>query len=171
MDVTYRQCSPDDVRALRDISRKTFQETFADQNSAADLQAYLDKAFDTDKLRGELSDENSRFYFLYADGELAGYLKLNQAPAQTDINDEDTLEIERIYVAQAYQGRGLGRYLMNLAVRTAQAAKKSCIWLGVWEKNEKAIAFYKKHGFTRVGVHPFILGGDAQTDYIMRKTL
>lgn len=119
MDVTYRQCAPDDVRALRDISRKTFQETFADQNSAADLQAYLDKAFDTDKLRGELSDENSRFYFLYADGELAGYLKLNQAPAQTDINDEDTLEIERIYVAQAYQGRGLGRYLMNLAVRTA----------------------------------------------------
>ena len=115
------------------------------------MQAYLDGAFAEDKLRKELADINSEFYFLYCDEHLAGYLKLNEAPSQTDINDENSLEIERIYVSMEFQGTGLGRFLMEQAIAKAVKRGKEYAWLGVWEKNEKAIAFYRKNGFYEIG--------------------
>lgn len=112
-----------------------------------------------------------RFFFLYVDDKLAGYLKLNEAPSQTDINDAESLEIERIYVLSCFQGAGLGRYLMEQAIRIAAEREKKYVWLGVWEKNEKAIRFYKKNGFYEIGTHSFVMGEDVQTDYIMKKDL
>ncbi|MFX4262496.1 GNAT family N-acetyltransferase [Pelotomaculum propionicicum] len=114
---------------------------------------------------------NSLFYFLYADGELAGYLKLNNAPAQTDINDGQALEIERFYVAKDFQGEGFGGILMEKAVIIANMQKKSYVWLGVWEKNKKAIRFYENNGFYAIGTHSFFMGEEEQTDFIMRKNL
>ena len=91
------------------------------------MAVYLDKAFAAEKIRAELSDENSVFYFLYRGGKLAGYLKLNEAPAQTDIHDEQSLEIERIYVSKEFQGEGLGRCLMEKAISTAIRRKKKYV--------------------------------------------
>ena len=135
------------------------------------MKAYLDKAFAEDKLRSELSNPESEFYFLFTDGSLTGYLKLNEGKAQSDIKDPDSLELERIYVSREFQGRGLGTLLMDKAIKEATERKKEYIWLGVWEKNSKAINFYKKHGFFEAGTHPFIMGEDIQRDYIMRKDL
>lgn len=135
------------------------------------MTAYLEQAFEVNKICNELADENSRFYFMYSGENLAGYLKLNEAPAQTDINDKYSLEIERIYVTRAFQGDGLGRYLMNTAISKAKERKKEYVWLGVWEKNEKALLFYKKHGFYEIVTHSFIMGDDEQADYIMGKDL
>ena len=100
-----------------------------------------------------------------------GYLKLNEAPAQTDVQDIQSLEIERIYVTKEFQGKRLGGYLMEQAVKVAVQRKKAYVWLGVWEMNERAIHFYKKNGFYRIGTHTFVMGEDEQTDYIMRKDL
>ena len=171
MDISCKQCGLEELQVLMALSRKTFQETFGAQNTQSDMQAYLDKAFHPDKLRAELLHENSRFYLLFADGAPAGYLKLNWGPAQSDINDETSLEIERIYVAQEFQGLGLGRYLMDKAIQTARDEQNSYVWLGVWEKNEKALAFYHRQGFIRTGAHTFSVGDSKQTDYIMRLTL
>lgn len=135
------------------------------------MKAYLDKSFDIERLRAELLNANSMFYFLYSDGELSGYLKLNEAPAQTDINDGQSLEIERIYIAKEFQGKGLGTELMDRAIDLANMRKKLYVWLGVWEENEKAVLFYKKNGFYQIGTHSFFMGDDEQTDYIMRKNL
>lgn len=135
------------------------------------MQDYLDEAFEINKLRNELCNNDSLFFFLYCNDELAGYLKLNDAPSQTDINDLASLEIERIYVTNEFQGEGLGKYLIEQAITIATEKNKKYIWLGVWEKNEKAICFYKKNGFCEIGTHIFVMGEDVQTDYIMRKDL
>ena len=171
MDIAFKQCTQADLFDLRALSRRTFRETFAADNTPAALQAHLDRAYALEKLRAELSNPYSQFWFLYEKGSLAGYLKLNEAPAQTELHDPVSLEIERIYVARAFQGHGLGCMLMARAIETAQARGKRYIWLGVWEKNKKARSFYQKHGFRKIGSHPFSVGDEVQTDDIMRKDL
>ncbi len=123
-------------------------------NTLFNMKTYLEQAFEINKLRDELSNSSSLFYFLYVDEELAGYLKLNEYEAQTDLNDPQSIEIERIYVTKEFQGKGLGRILLNKAIDTANIRKKSYIWLGVRERNDKAISFYKKNGFYVIGNHP-----------------
>lgn len=171
MNILMKKCTVEDFDILRQISIKTYYETFAHLNTAEDMETYLEDAFNEDKLRCELCDENSSFFFLCADKCLAGYLKLNEAPSQTDINDSESLEIERIYVSKGFQGTGLGKYLMEQAISIATERGKKYAWLGVWEKNEKAIGFYKKNGFYKIGTHNFVMGEDVQTDYIMRRDL
>ncbi len=96
---------------------------------------------------------------------------IKREAAQTESGDPHSLEVERIYVAKEFQGTGLGRRLMEEAVRLATEQKKEYIWLGVWEKNERAIRFYEGKGFYRTGSHTFTVGNDGQTDYIMRKDI
>ena len=171
MNLSLRLCTQGDFDTLRKLSIKTYYETFAHLNTKEDMDAYLEDAFNVERFSKELSDPNSVFYFLYCDGQIAGYLKLNEAPSQTDINDPVCLEIERIYVTGEFQGKGLGQYLMDQAIAMATGRKKKYAWLGVWEKNEKAIHFYKKNGFYKIGTHTFVMGEDVQTDYVMRKDL
>ena len=171
MNILFRQCIIDDLAILQSFSRQRFYETFAAMNTPENMAAYLDEAFAPEKIRAELSDINAVFYFLYRDGKLAGYLKLNESPAQTDIHDEQSLEIERIHVSKEFQGEGLGRCLMNEAISIAAQRKKKYVWLGVWEKNDKALRFYRRSGFYQIGTHSFVMGYDEQTDYIMRKAL
>ena len=161
----------DDLHELRDLSISTFYETFAPMNTPEDMENYLATSFDEAKFRRELSDSNTEFFFVYSGEELAGYMKLNEAPSQSDVNDKASLEIERIYVLSKYQGEGLGALLMDKAISTARERDKEYIWLGVWEKNEKALAFYKKHGFHKIGEHSFVIGSDIQTDHLMRLDL
>ena len=161
----------DDLHELRDLSISTFYETFAPMNTPEDMENYLATSFDEAKFRRELSDSNTEFFFVYSGEELAGYMKLNEAPSQSDVNDKASLEIERIYVLSKYQGEGLGALLMDKAISTARERDKEYIWLGVWEKNEKALVFYKKHGFHKIGEHSFVIGSDIQTDHLMRLDL
>ena len=171
MNITIKKCTADNLEELILLSKETFYQTFAAQNTAEDMETYLETAFSKDKLYRELCDPNTSFFFLYANESLAGYLKLNDYPSQTDVNDENSLEIERIYVLKDFQGQGLGRYLMEYSIKTAADNGKNYVWLGVWEKNEKALRFYKNNGFYRIGEHSFVIGNDVQTDYIMRKDL
>ena len=169
--VSLRPCRFGDLPELRALSIRTFRETFAALNTPENLQEYLDSAFAEEKLRRGLANETSLFFLLYSENTPAGYLKLNEAPSQTDLNDPDSLEIERIYVRGEFQGKGLGRYLMEQALLTAAERKKKYVWLGVWEKNEKAIGFYQKNGFYKTGTHAFAVGKEVQTDFIMRKDI
>lgn len=171
MEYAIRECTINDLPLLRNISYQTYDDTFRDMNTVSSMIAYLEQAFDIHKLRGELSNSNSVFYFLYSGEELAGYLKLNEYQVQTDINDPGSLEVERIYIIKKFQGQGLGSVLMNKAIETAILRDKHYIWLGVWEKNQKALSFYTGKGFYKMGTHSFFMGEEEQTDYIMRKDL
>lgn len=171
MKLSIRECVMDDLNSLSEFSYKTFYDNFIHLNTINNMKAYLEQAFDTSRLHGELSNSNSLFYFFYINGELSGYLKLNEANAQTDIYDLQSLEIERIYLTKELKGKGLGSILMNKAIDVAKERNKMFLWLGVWEKNDKAISFYKRNGFYVIGKHPFFMGEEEQTDFIMRKDL
>lgn len=171
MTTKLTECTLDDLHELQTISIVTFTETFKDQNSPEHLKAYLDEAYDLDKLKKELKNPSSRFYFIYVDQQVAGYLKLNTDAAQTEPIGADSLEVERIYVKKAFQRYGLGKQLLNKAFEMAVEQNKKRIWLGVWEENANAIAFYRKKGFVQTGTHSFYMGDDEQVDLIMVKTL
>jgi diamine N-acetyltransferase len=169
MGVRIRRCEPADLDTLRTIAFGTYDDTFRRLNDTASFNEYLDASFSRAKLDAELKNPDSTFFFLYSDDELAGYMKINTGDAQTDFKDPAELEIERIYVTRDFQGLGLGRALVQKALETARAARKKTVWLGVWEKNENAIAFYKKMGFSKTGTHDFYTGRKRQTDHVMRR--
>ncbi|MGG0414329.1 GNAT family N-acetyltransferase [Peribacillus simplex] len=171
MTLNIKKCTLEDSRKLQEISYETFNETFKHQNSPENMNAYLERAFNLKQLEKELSNISSQFLFVYFNNEVAGYLKVNTNDAQSEEMGDESLEIERIYIKNKFQKHGLGKYLLNKAIEIAMEVKKSKVWLGVWEKNENAIAFYKKHGFVKTGAHSFYMGDEEQMDFIMTKTL
>ena len=171
MNILIRPASPFDLAALQAIGRKTFVETFAESNSEENLAAYLEEGFSEDKLVGELRNENSQFYFALETDKVIGYLKVNFGDAQSEKQDPNALEIERIYVLQQYQGKQVGALLYEQALAIAKERKAPYMWLGVWEENPRAIRFYQKQGFVEFGEHIFQLGDDAQRDVLMKKSL
>ncbi|MFJ7936013.1 GNAT family N-acetyltransferase [Sporosarcina sp. NPDC096371] len=171
MNIDIKKCTLEDLYTLQEISSETFNETFKHQNSPGNMKVYLEKAFNPKQLEKELSNLSSSFFYLYTNGELAGYLKVNVNEAQSEKMGEDSLEVERIYIRSKFQKLGIGKHLMNKGIEIAVEQNKKNIWLGVWEKNENAIAFYKKIGFVQTGAHTFYMGDEKQTDFIMTKKL
>ncbi len=171
MTVKIKKCRREDLQTLQEISIETFNDTFKDQNSPENMQAYLEKAFNAEQLEKELSNSFSEFYFIWFNEEPAGYLKVNMNDAQSEKMGEESLEIERIYIRNKFQRKGLGKFLINKALEIAISQTKKTVWLGVWEKNENAIDFYKKMGFVQTGAHSFYMGDEEQIDLIMSKTL
>lgn len=170
MTLHIQPCSFENLGLLQDISIETYNETFQHHNTPENMKAYLEKAFNTKQLEKELTNTSSQFFFIYSDEEIAGYLKLNTNDAQTEIMGNNSLEIERIYIRKRYHKQGLGKYLLQKAIEIAKQRNNEKIWLGVWEENENAIAFYSKMGFVETGSHSFFMGDDEQKDIIMTKT-
>lgn len=160
---------PAQILQLQEIGRKTFSEAFSAENRAADMETYLEKAFSIEKLEEELACKQSEFYFATSGGKVIGYLKINFGKSQTELQHNNAMEIERIYVLHPYQGKQVGQLLYITAVQRATKAGVDYIWLGVWEKNSSAIGFYKRNGFVEFGKHIFTLGNDAQTDIMMKR--
>ncbi|MBW1653851.1 GNAT family N-acetyltransferase [Flavobacterium quisquiliarum] len=160
-----------DLNELQIIGRQTFLETFADVNSEENMIKYLEESFADEKLTAELNNPNSYFYLAVLENNVIGYLKLNTGNAQTEKQDSNALEIERIYVAKEFHGKKVAQTLYAQALETAEKLKATYIWLGVWEKNFRAVSFYTKNGFIQFDTHIFRLGDDEQTDLLMKKTL
>lgn len=171
MEARIRACLQSDLERLLKISYTTFDETFRPMNRQDTMDTYLEKSFNKNKLQTELNNTNCQFYFIFHNEDLAGYLKINQAPSQTDINDPKSIELERIYIKKKFKGQGLGSQLIKYALQKAQDMKKEYLWLGVWEKNISAISFYKKMGFNEHGRHAFKMGHELQNDVILKKCI
>lgn len=166
--VDIQKVSPDQIVDLQNIGRQTFFETFAENNSEENMSQYIEEGFSIDKLKSELNKKNSEFYFAILDENLIGYLKVNFGQSQTELKNDRALEIERIYVLKEFQGKNIGQLLHEKALKIAWSHNVDFVWLGVWEKNPKAINFYKKNGFLEFDRHIFRLGDDEQTDIMMR---
>ena len=169
--IKIKKATLSDIDHLKAIAKQTFFETFADYNTADDMQKYLEDNFNLEKFTTELTNHHSEFYFALFDNKVVGYLKINFSDAQTELKDKDSIEIERIYVLEAFQGKKVGQLLYNVALNTAKQKKVNYMWLGVWEKNVKAINFYKKNGFVEFDKHFFKLGNDEQIDLMLRLKL
>ncbi|MCR9226458.1 MAG: GNAT family N-acetyltransferase [Flavobacteriaceae bacterium] len=168
MALHFRECTRTDLDTLVNISKTTFSDAFEKDNGPEDFRAYINEAFCPEKLANELANKDSLFHFVYDHEELVGYFKLNIDAAQTDVLDPNALEIERIYVLAEHQGKKIGSWMLNEIIVKAGALSKNYIWLGVWEHNPKAIQFYQGHGFAKFGEHPYHVGSDKQTDWLLR---
>jgi ribosomal protein S18 acetylase RimI-like enzyme len=170
-NIKIEQINHSHIAALQQIGRQTFSETFAESNSAENMAKYLEEAYSFEKLNDELNNPNSFFYFAMLDEKVIGYLKLNMGGSQTELKDNDALEIERVYVLKSFQGKRVGQMLFDKAIQIAKEQNAEFVWLGVWEENKKAIQFYTRNGFVEFDQHVFVLGDEAQTDIMMKLQL
>ncbi len=161
----------DQLVPLQEIGRKTFYDTFFESDSEESMKAYLATSFSAEKLTAELENPHSEFYFATQNEVVIGYLKVNFGPAQTELQDGNSLEIERIYVLQDYHGKKVGQLLFEKAIAIAKDNSCSYVWLGVWEENHRALQFYSKNGFVAFDKHIFVFGDEAQTDIMMKLVL
>jgi diamine N-acetyltransferase len=166
-----QKASINDVSVLKKIGRQTFYETFHDTNTEDNLRKYLDESFADEKLKEELSNPLSWFYFAAIEDKVVGYLKVNFGQAQTEFRHDGWFEVERIYVVQEFWGRSIGQALLDFAIALASDLECSCVWLGVWEKNYRALRFYERNGFLPFDKHIFQMGNDPQWDLLMKKMI
>lgn len=173
MDATLEIIKADtnDAESLFQISLKTFTESFAHLNTKENMPLYLAENITVEKIAAELSNPGSEFYLAKLNNKIIGYLKVNFAGAQKDVHDNKSLEVERIYISNEFYGKGFGQILFDKAIAIAKSHDLNYLWLGVWEKNEKAINFYIRNGMSKFSQHSFMLGKDKQTDILMKLEL
>jgi ribosomal protein S18 acetylase RimI-like enzyme len=162
-----RVATPADAATLAAISLKTFVDTFAPHNTAADMHSYTSAAFGEEKQRRELETEGVLTLLGEDDADTIAYAQIRRTPGAP----HGDVEIVRFYVDQPHHGRGIAQLLMDAVETHARTLGGTRLWLGVWEHNVRAIAFYRKRGFIQCGAHPFLLGTDLQTDWVMNRAL
>ena len=168
MSVTLDSISIQSLSKLVQLSVQTFEETFGHQNTKENMAWYFKTKMNSKQLKKELQYPNSDFYWILFQKKIIGYLKLNFNDAQTEVvNFEDSFEIQRIYILSNFQGKGLGQDVLSKVILLGKNKGYTFLWLGVWEQNKDAIAFYTKKGFKIFEKHVFQLGTDSQTDLLM----
>lgn len=166
--IEIRKATLADLKTIQFIGATTFTETFAEVNTPEDIATYNQQSFNIEQLTTEINNPDSQYYLAFSGSEAVGYLKINFGKAQTEEGKENSLEIQRIYVLQAFHGKKLGQLLVDKAIAVAQEEAVDYIWLGVWEENHRALQFYNKNGFVVFDTHIFTLGNDQQTDLLMQ---
>lgn len=169
--LTIRRGVVEDAELLSELGARTFSETFAADNTDEDLAEYIATSFNVAQQTAELEDPASTFLIAEIDGRAAGYAMLRDAEPEKDVEGANPIELVRLYVSREWLGRGLGEQLMRACLDEARQAGHATIWLGVWERNERAQAFYRKWNFRPVGEHMFQLGSDLQRDLLMERPL
>ena len=165
-----------DAGRLSEFGAATFRETFERDNSPEDMARYLAETFTPERQAAEITDPAGTVLLAERRGtsgavELVGYVHLVSGPAPAAVQGPVPMELKRLYVVRAWHGQGIAQALMDAALDTARSRGALTLWLGVWERNPRAAAFYSKYGFTRVGEHTFMLGEDAQTDWVLARSL
>lgn len=174
-----RPATAADASRLSALGAATFRETFEGENTPEDMARYLAEAFTPARQAAEIADPSAVMLVAERgsaagddeDAALVGYAHLMAGPAPAAVHGPAPLELKRLYVARAWHGRGVAQALMDAVLDAARARGAETLWLGVWERNPRAAAFYAKYGFARVGEHTFLLGADAQTDWLLARPL
>jgi diamine N-acetyltransferase len=162
---------PEHAELIADLSRQTFFDTFAPSNTKEDMDLFMEVQFTKKALIEEVGADGNIFLLAFREGEPVGYVRMRESASPEQLGSLPAIEIARIYTVQKTIGKGVGSALMEKCLEIANAKHKQLIWLGVWENNTRAIDFYTRWGFTKFGEHPFILGTDMQTDWMMVKHL
>ena len=168
---SIRRATVTDAERLAALGAQTFYDTFADTNTPEDMTAYLSSSFSAARQAAELADTNTRFLIAEIDGAAVGYAKLQSNPSPPCVAGSNPIELCRLYVSHTVIGSGVGAALMQACIDESKAEGYKTMWLGVWERNERAKKFYERWGFQVAGEQNFQLGSDAQTDWVMYRDI
>ena len=164
-----RKADITDASDLAKLQERTFRDTFEASNTPEDLDLHCKAHYGEEIQRRELLDPGVEVLVCEHDGELVAFVQLRTEKPPSCVSAQRPVEIQRFYVAKDWHGKGLAQDLMTLAIERAEQRGADQIWLGVWEHNPRAIAFYRKWGFSDVGDHIFPLGTDPQRDIVMTR--
>jgi ribosomal protein S18 acetylase RimI-like enzyme len=171
ISLTIRRGTPEDAELLAELGARTFKETFVTENTPENMAAYLASAFNPAQQGAELADPRCVFLIAEASGVVVGYAMLRAEKVAAGVTGERPIELVRLYVSQESIGSGVGAALMQACIDEARQRGHQTLWLGVWEHNARARAFYRKWDFHEVGTQVFQLGDDPQTDSVMQREL
>lgn len=169
--VSIHAATPADAAVIADLSRKTFYDTFASFNTEENMKLFMETTYDRNRLMEEVSHPDFHFAIASIDNAAVGYVKMIVKAPREEMPGQQCIEIGRIYTLQQIVGKGVGAKLMDYCLAFARKQKQDWIWLGVWERNDRALAFYKKWGFEKFAYHGFLLGTDLQNDFLLRKKI
>jgi len=168
MNLSFEICTLEHLDMLTEISRNTFITAFEKHNDPDDFKNYMDSVFNKASIKAELLKPNVMFYFVYLDEELVGYFKLNENDAQNEQFEKPSIELERIYILETFQGKQIGKQMLLKTIDIAKSKGVAFLWLGVWKKNLSAFRFYERYDFKTFDSHPYYIGKDKQTDWLMK---
>ncbi len=168
--IELRRARPDDAPALSALCERTFRDTYSEMNTVDDMNSYVATCFTPAAQRDEILDPRRRVVVACIGEELIGYYILAKNSPKFSVA-EPALELSRLYIDVRHQGSRLGHTMMQHSIALARSEGFKTIWLGVWEKNERAIAFYKKWLFKPIGEQIFQLGSDPQRDLVLAHSL
>lgn len=171
MNFEFRLANLDDAAAIRQLSEKTFRDTYTIYNTPENMEAHVAKNFSLEKIESELQESDSQYFIINLEDKIVAFAKLKKDHSTKGLENKHVIEIERFYVDKSLQGQQLGRKLMDFCVEWSVENNFETIWLGVWEQNENAMKFYKKMGFEFLGEHTFVLGTEVQRDFTMQRPL
>ncbi len=165
--LSLRRARVTDAALLASLSERLFVDTYADQNDPEDMRLYVSENFTEAAVAKDLADRRTTFVIGTENGEAVAYAKLHRGEAPACVSGPEPIELARLYVARPLHGKGAAAVLLNTCIIEAQRVEARTLWLGVWEKNARARAFYAKHGFEAAGRHEFVLGKDVQQDLVL----
>ena len=165
--IEIRRAVAADAHALSDLALRTFRDTFAESNSVEDVAAHIAQWYSPTLQLAQIESPAVRTLLVEEGGTLIAYAQLRSGHVPDCVAVRTAIELWHFYVDRAWLGRGIAQRLMQSVRDEASACGTNTIWLGVWEHNPRAIAFYRKCGFREVGSHAFFLGSDRQTDLIL----
>jgi diamine N-acetyltransferase len=169
---TIRRADATDAAGVAAFAARTFRDTFGQDTSVEDMSLYLESAYSLEQQTAELSSPDILTLLAEGDGATIAFAMVRRnGPMPACVTVPDPVELWRFYVDRPWQGRGVAPALMDAALDAARALDGRSIWLGVWEQNARAIAFYTKRAFVDVGSHQFMLGSDRQTDRVLVRSL
>jgi len=171
MSLKVRYATTNDAKLIADISHQTFYDTFASENTSENMDKFLNEQFTKGKLMFEVGASENIFLLAYVNDEVAGYAKLRDSRVPISLGSKNAIEVARLYAMSGMIGKGIGKELMSHCIDIARQKEKDYLWLGVWEKNYRAIEFYTKWGFEKFDDTDFLLGDDVQKDWLMRKAV
>jgi ribosomal protein S18 acetylase RimI-like enzyme len=169
--LTVRVATKQDAELIADMSRETFYDSFAGQNTKENMDKFMNEQFTREALIQEVGAERNIFLLAYEEGKPVGYARLRENNNPPGLGTDHAIEIARIYAIRESIGKGVGTALMQKCIDIAKQKNYGTLWLGVWEHNHRAIEFYNRWGFTKFSDHDFILGDDVQKDWLMKKTV
>jgi diamine N-acetyltransferase len=166
-----RPARQEDLVALRGVAVVSYQQTFGPHNTAENMEAFLRDVYSLEQFEKEFLEPQAFCYLAWEGESLAGFLRLRINDEASQYLGSNTVELHRLYLHPDFQGRKIGSKLMEIAISKAQELRVEWMWLGVWERNYKAQAFYSKWGFEKFGEHIFQMGDDPQIDWLMKKKI